>query len=106
MQDRGNHRIHHSPWNYLPLPFPPTLSSRELEDPCSRETKEQLFLLGWQRTGLERICKVTKIHHLLPAGVSENKFQGFYRAWKKQASHQDNAGMRNYRSSNLEINQY
>lgn len=54
----------------------------------------------------ERICKVTKIHHLFPAGVSENNFQRFDRAWKKQTSHQDNVGMRNYRSSNLEISQY
>lgn len=105
MQDRGNSRKPHTPGTTFL--FPSLLhSSLELEDPCSRETKEQLFLASWQRTGLKRICKVTKIHHLFPAGVSENKFQGFDRAWKKQASHQDNAGMCNYRSNNLEINQY
>lgn len=107
LQDRGNYTISQIPGTYpIPFLFPPTLSSLELEDPCSSETKEQLFLLGWQRAGLERICEVTKIRHLFPAGVSESKFQGFGRAWKKQASHQDNAGMRNYRSSNLEINQH
>lgn len=105
MLDRGNGQIPHTPGATFLFPSL-LLSSLKLEDPCSRKTKKQLFLGGWQRTGLERICKITKIHHLFPASVSENKFQGFDRLCNKQASHQDNAGMHNYRSSNLEINQY
>lgn len=104
----------------LPLHRPIYLSSEVLEAPCSRQAKDQFFLLSCQRMGLEGICKVTKIHHVFLAGISEknkhpfknekeinkNQLQVLHSLQETGLSLVDNAGKPNYRSSNLERNQY